>query len=163
MPAKTDVAELHPHPRTMWFGSVRKTPQIRSAAPPPIGVRGCGAELRTSRGEVRKLSAQKESAMTEGDVPATVALSAEWQPPDPLLAIEDDVLTLRWGRGAYDIAMARIQHPEDLLWWLHHLSKKAWPEMTPARIGHLIEAVADHRGWPMYGRVDPQKQEGQHD
>lgn len=89
-------------------------------------------------------------------------LARDWVPPDPMLEIEDGELRLRWGRRVYPIDVARIRRPEDLLWWLHHLSKKTWPQMTPQRIGLLIEAVAEHRGWKLYHRVSP-PEGGAHD
>jgi len=64
-----------------------------------------------------------------------------------------DVATLRWGGGHYDIDLSDVVRPDDLLWKIHHIGKKTWPEMTPKRISALIEIVAMHKGWPMYGHA----------
>lgn len=64
-----------------------------------------------------------------------------------------NVVTLRWGGGAYDVDLDDVTRPEDLMWKIHHVGKKTWPGMTPKRISALIEIVARHKGWPMYGRA----------
>jgi hypothetical protein len=69
----------------------------------------------------------------------------------------DGYLTLNWGgyNGGYhyDLDLAKIQKPEDLLWTIHHLSKKTWENMTPAKIGALVMIVARIKGWPPYAHI----------
>jgi len=75
--------------------------------------------------------------------------------PDVLMAEHDserNCITLRWSYE-YDIDLDTIQRPEDLLWWIHHVGKKAWRCMTPGRIAGLIELVAKIKGWPPYKRA----------
>lgn len=67
--------------------------------------------------------------------------------------LDGDTLTLRWGGYDYNIDMAEIKAPEDLLWKIHHVGKKTWKGMTAKNISALISVVAHARGWPMYGRV----------
>lgn len=66
---------------------------------------------------------------------------------------DDGYLTLRWGGGPYDLDIRFIERPEDLLWAINHLTRKAWKEMTPNRIGALIDIVAVKRGWKPFEPV----------
>lgn len=59
-------------------------------------------------------------------------------------------LTVYWGGYSYEIELARMKNPADLLWWIHHLGSKSWPHTTPARISRLIEKVSNAKGWEMY-------------
>lgn len=83
--------------------------------------------------------------------------------PNPLdpevcgVEIDGDYLTIRW-QSAYDIPLAEIRAPEDLLWKIHHISKKCWRGMTPAKISALIMIVALEKGWKPYDRVPSQNE-----
>lgn len=66
---------------------------------------------------------------------------------------DDEWLMIFWGGYEYPYEMSRLKRPEDLLWFIHHLSKKDWKHTTAARIGNLIVSVAQRKGWPMYGAV----------
>jgi 5-methylcytosine-specific restriction endonuclease McrA len=62
-------------------------------------------------------------------------------------------LEIFWGGYPYQYDARRIQRPEDLLWLLHHMTKKTWRHMTPQRVSRFIEFVADLRSWPMYKKA----------
>ncbi len=67
---------------------------------------------------------------------------------------DGDYLVLRWGGGAYDVDLSEISKPEDLLWLILHISAKAWPGMTPSRIGSLIQIVAEAKEWKAFGAAN---------
>lgn len=63
-----------------------------------------------------------------------------------------------WSGRPYPLDVSAINAPEDLIWAVHHIAKKAWQHATPKRIAMLFEAVALHKGWPMYGRIPHRNQ-----
>lgn len=81
-------------------------------------------------------------------------------PLDPSVCgveVADGYVTLRW-KSAYDISLDEIQNPEDLLWEIHHISKKFWRHMTPAKISAFIMIVALEKGWVPYGKYAPRNE-----
>ena len=80
-------------------------------------------------------------------------------PRDPrhhkMFAVSDDGLdiSLFWSGSEYFFNLSDIRTPEDMIWSLHHITKKTWQHMTPKRIGLLIEAVCHAKGWKPYRRV----------
>lgn len=58
-----------------------------------------------------------------------------------------------WGGYGYPYELARIKRPEDLMWFLVHVSDKEWKHFTGYRAAALIKAVAQRKGWPPYGAV----------
>lgn len=83
------------------------------------------------------------------------------QPPDNKLKInfEDRSIDISWGRYKYRIGFDQLERPEKILMWIHHLSHKAWEEMTPYRIGCFIEAAYRVNDWKLYEKV-PHENEG---
>jgi len=67
-------------------------------------------------------------------------------------------ILIYWNERGYPFDVSRLNAPEDLIWAVHHIAKKAWRHTTPKRIALLFEAVARHKGWPMYGRVPHRNQ-----
>lgn len=68
-----------------------------------------------------------------------------------MFEIKGNWLSVFWGGYSYDIELARIETPEDLLWWLHHIGSKGWEHVTGERVARLIESISGVRGWDMYG------------
>lgn len=62
----------------------------------------------------------------------------------------DEWLSIYWGGFEYPYELARLKRPEDLMWMIVHISKKAWEHMTAARVGMLIESVSQRKGWPAF-------------
>lgn len=62
-------------------------------------------------------------------------------------------LEIYWGGGAYPYEMDRFKSPDDIIWFIHHISAKTWKHATLRRVGYLIAAIAQRKNWPMYGRV----------
>jgi hypothetical protein len=65
----------------------------------------------------------------------------------------DTWVSIYWGGYSYDYELSRLKRPDDLLWLVHHLSKKEWEHMTAERVWRFIESVAKRKGWPMYGHA----------
>ena len=97
---------------------------------------------------------------TPFDFDSAIKAKARTHPDVCLFEIDEanGALLLRWGGYPYHISLREILAPEDLLWKIHHLGKKAWKDMTAARIAALVEAVAKHKGWPLYSHVPHKNQ-----
>jgi hypothetical protein len=48
----------------------------------------------------------------------------------------------------YNIELDRIDSPERMVHWLHHLSSKTW--FTPKMVGDLIQTVGKHYEWDFH-------------
>lgn len=70
-----------------------------------------------------------------------------------------ETIDLSWGGYGYSIPFDRLTRPEEVLEWLHHLSEKEWPGMTPYRVSQFIENVYHLNGWKLYERI-PHENEG---
>lgn len=55
------------------------------------------------------------------------------------------------GRDVYEIETSRIDSPEKLIHWLHHLSQKTW--FTPHICRDLIVVACDHMGIAPWGVI----------
>ncbi len=75
---------------------------------------------------------------------------ADVKPRKPAVKITRDSVIIRtewhkeWG-GCYDFALDRIDTPEKLLGWVHHLCGKKWFDPLTAR--EFVEKISDHFGW----------------
>lgn len=67
--------------------------------------------------------------------------------PNPFFEIVDGAVQIYWGGYDYDPTLGEIPDPLALLGLISHLSDKAWPLMTPERIGMLIDAICEAKGW----------------
>lgn len=67
--------------------------------------------------------------------------------PNPFFEIVDGAVQIYWGGYDYDPTLGEIRDPLALLGLISHLSDKAWPLMTPERIGMLIDAICKAKGW----------------
>lgn len=91
-------------------------------------------------------------------------LQASLDPSDPqhhkmFSGVDSDgYISIFWSGHCYPFDVSDISAPEDLIWSVHHIAKKVWQHTTPKRIALLLEAVAIHKGWPMYGRVPHRNQ-----
>lgn len=55
------------------------------------------------------------------------------------------------GEFEYDIAINRIQNPEDLIAWLIHISEKNWVHKEMLR--DFILTVCNEKGWKTHGAL----------
>ena len=67
--------------------------------------------------------------------------------PCPYFEIEDGAVRIYWGGYDYDPTLNEIPDPLALLGLVSHLTGKAWPLMNADRIGMLIDAVCEAKGW----------------
>lgn len=70
----------------------------------------------------------------------------------PAVKIAGGYVTLKtdWHRKRgddYPVALDRIDTPEKLVVWLHHLAEKLWFDGLTCR--ELVEKVSDHFGWSL--------------
>lgn len=72
--------------------------------------------------------------------------------PDPMLDVDDDGITLRWGGYEYFIDWERIKEPNDVVQWIYHVCEKGWEEMTPYRIKQFIDCVYRQKGWDLFNK-----------
>lgn len=59
---------------------------------------------------------------------------------------------LWWGGYAYEWALNRFKTPSNLMEMAVHVSEKSWEHATAKRVGKLIRAVYQAKGWDLYGR-----------
>lgn len=64
--------------------------------------------------------------------------------------LDDGFLTIRWSGHPYEIALADIDTPKKMVRWIVHLGRKRWPEMTPQRLAHMTNAIAERFGWEIW-------------
>lgn len=114
------------------------------------------ADIRAGRRTADSFRGMTDFAQMHAICEADDAFQKTLQPHDPrhkkMFGFTDDGawLTICWGGGGYEYEMDRFNRPEDLLWLIHHLSKKTWPHMTGLRVGLLIQSVATRKGWQHY-------------
>ena len=86
-------------------------------------------------------------------IPEIMALCEEAEERDGVRNIKIDrrakALDLRFDGRHYEIELARISTPEQLISWIVHLAEKNW--MNAHRIQSLILATCAHWGWDAYG------------
>ena len=66
---------------------------------------------------------------------------------NPFFEIMDGAVRIYWGGYDYDPTLTEIPDPLALLGLISHLSDKAWPLITAERIGMLIDAICEAKGW----------------
>jgi 5-methylcytosine-specific restriction endonuclease McrA len=86
---------------------------------------------------------------------------AAWQatlaPNDPdhddmfAFDLKQGYIDVYWSGMEYSFELCRLDQPAKLLWFVQHIAKKGWRHTTGRRISRLIEAVAKHFGWNLYG------------
>jgi 5-methylcytosine-specific restriction endonuclease McrA len=77
--------------------------------------------------------------------------------PDPLFFTVDRAggsVHLYWGGYDYELDLADIRTPMDLLRILSHVATKEWELSTGYRIHRLIERICRARGWDLYSHSD---------
>lgn len=72
-----------------------------------------------------------------------------------MIEMDDEMgyISVFWGGYSYDIELSRIAEPEDVLWWLLHITRKEWEHTNPVRIQAFIEAIAARKGWAANERI----------
>jgi len=78
-------------------------------------------------------------------------------PQHPSMAKHDAELgyvDIYWGGYEYSIPLADLSTPEDVMWKIHHVSKKRWEHMTPKRVSLFIGLIAHINGWKPYGAFE---------
>jgi hypothetical protein len=80
--------------------------------------------------------------------------------PDMFVILHEEAcLCLWWGGYEYSVPLISIAEPDKLLWLVHHVLSKDWDQTTQERVVSLIEALAGHFGWEMYGALKRAPQE----
>lgn len=101
--------------------------------------------LNEARAEIEALRPARSEALPPLASPMTIGeiLSG----PNPFFEIVDGAVQIYWGGYDYDPTLGEIRDPLALLGLISHLSDKAWPLMSPERIGMLIDAICEAKGW----------------
>jgi hypothetical protein len=113
---------------------------------------------RVARAATGKFLSEAPAIADFGDLdPGALERKCQLPPSDPRhpngFAFDEGTQTLDlfWGGYEYFIELNRLRTPEGFLGLLHHVTAKHWRAMTPERVSHLVEAMAQRNGWEIYG------------
>lgn len=115
------------------------------------------AKLRAAREQVRHIQQVERQRKIDAGEPLIRCMSLSElmaMDPDPhFFSIDraENTLHVYWGGYDYEVDLAEVGTPLQLLQWVSHIAEKEWELTTGYRVARLIESVCRVKGWDLHG------------